>query len=215
MCAEPVGDFPLAILAKAPIPGRVKTRLIPALGAEAAARLHAQLLCHTLTVALQATPPHRLTLWTALDHAHPLFLALANRHDIALRAQPEGDLGRRLHATLVAMGGPGLVIGSDCPVLTPALLARCWQALATADAVCLPAEDGGYGLIGARRAEPRLFADIAWGTRQVMAQTRQRVDELDWRLACPATVWDVDRPEDVARWQRVERLARITGGPAC
>ncbi|TFH86249.1 glycosyltransferase [Billgrantia azerbaijanica] len=215
MCVEPLGDFPLAILAKAPLPGRVKTRLVPALGAEAAARLHAQLLRHTLAVATRATAARHVTLWTALDHAHPLFLTLVERHGITLKAQPEGDLGRRMHTALAALDGPGLLIGSDCPALTPRLLARCWQALATHEAVCLPAEDGGYGLIGARRAEARLFEDIDWGTERVMAQTRERLRALGWRLACPATVWDVDRPEDVVRWQECERLAQRTGGPAC
>lgn len=200
-------DFPLAILAKAPLPGRVKTRLIPALGAETAARLHAQLLRQTLTVATAATVSHRISLWTALDHAHPLFLELARRYDIELHAQPAGDLGQRMHHALTAMPGPGLVIGSDCAVLTPALLRQCHAALAESDAVCLPAEDGGYALIGARRPDIRLFAAIDWGSERVMAQTRHRVAALGWRLACPATVWDVDRPEDVARWLGAEPAA--------
>ena len=200
-------DFPLAILAKAPLPGRVKTRLIPALGAETAARLHARLLRQTLAVATAATVPHRISLWTALDHAHPLFLELARHYDIELHAQPAGDLGRRMHYALTAMPGPGLVIGSDCAVLTPALLRQCHAALAESDAVCLPAEDGGYALIGAHRPDARLFAAIDWGSERVMAQTRRRVAALGWRLACPATVWDVDRPEDVARWLGAEAVA--------
>ncbi|MCG6658130.1 glycosyltransferase [Halomonas campisalis] len=200
-------EFPLAILAKAPLPGRVKTRLIPALGAEAAARLHAKLLRQTLAVATAATVPHRITLWTALDHAHPLFLELARHLGIELCAQPEGDLGRRMHYALAAMPEPGLVIGSDCAVLTPALLRQCHSALSESDAVCLPAEDGGYALIGARRPESGLFAGIDWGSERVMAQTRHRVEALGWRLACPATVWDVDRPEDVVRLQGVDAAA--------
>jgi uncharacterized protein len=199
-------DFPLAILAKAPLPGRVKTRLIPALGAEQAARVHERLLRLTLAVAAEATPGHRITLWTALDHAHPLFLELADHHGVELRAQPEGDLGQRMHHAFQAMPGPGLVIGSDCPVLTATLLRRCQAALTEAEAVCLPAEDGGYALIGLRRAQARLFAGIDWGTDRVMAQTRRRLLELGWQLASPATVWDVDRPEDVARWLGSEML---------
>lgn len=197
-------EFPLAILAKAPLVGQVKTRLIPALGAERATRLHERLLHQTLATAVAATSAQRITLWTALDHAHPLFLELARDCGIALRAQPEGDLGRRMHHALAAMPGPGLVIGSDCPVLTAELLRRCHAALAKADTVCLPAEDGGYALIGVRSPEARLFAGIDWGTEHVMAQTQQRIIELGWRLACPATVWDVDRAEDVARWLGVD-----------
>ncbi|EWH01411.1 hypothetical protein [Halomonas sp. BC04] len=82
-------EFPLAIFAKAPLPGQVKTRLIPALGIEGATRLHERLLRHTLATAVATTPAHHITLWTALDHAHPLFLELARRYQIELRAQPE------------------------------------------------------------------------------------------------------------------------------
>lgn len=195
MCA----DFPLAILAKAPLPGRVKTRLIPALGAEGAVRLHERLLRRTLAVALATTRPSRITLWTALDHTHPLFLELAAQHGITLRPQPAGHLGVRMHHALQAMDQPGLLIGSDCPVLRPALLWQCREALRRVDAVFLPAEDGGYVLVGVRQADRRLFASIVWGTNRVMAQTRDRARELGWWLSCPATLWDVDRPEDLDR----------------
>ncbi|MDI5934589.1 TIGR04282 family arsenosugar biosynthesis glycosyltransferase [Halomonas kalidii] len=192
-------DFPLAILAKAPIPGQVKTRLIPVLGAEGAARLHAVLLRHALEIAAAATSAHSITLWTALDHGHSLFLELADRYGIELRAQPEGHLGVRMHHALSSMPGPGLLIGCDCPMLTPVLLQGCRKALDRADAVFLPAEDGGYALVGTRRADPQLFAAIDWGTSRVMAQTRRRARELGWRLACPTSVWDVDRPQDLQR----------------
>ncbi|WP_416137764.1 TIGR04282 family arsenosugar biosynthesis glycosyltransferase [Halomonas sp. HK25] len=206
MCAERLHDeVALAILAKAPIPGRAKTRLIPALGPEGAARVHAQLLGHTLEVACAALPPERITLWTALDHAHPLFLALAERHGVTLRPQLEGDLGERMHHALAQADGPAMIIGSDCPVLTPALLGTCAEALEDHDAVCLPAEDGGYALLGVRHPDPRIFDDILWGTGSVMAETHQRIAALGWRLACPATVWDVDRPEDLRRWLRSPR----------
>ncbi|WP_445003366.1 TIGR04282 family arsenosugar biosynthesis glycosyltransferase [Halomonas mongoliensis] len=200
MCAERLlGDVALAILAKAPIPGRAKTRLIPALGPEWAARLHERLLRHTLEVACAALTPERITLWTALNHAHPLFLELAERHGIALRPQPEGDLGARMNHALAQANGPAMVIGSDCAVLTPALLGTCTEALEDHDAVCLPAEDGGYALLGVRHCDPRLFDAIPWGTSGVMGETRERIAALGWRLACPATVWDVDRPADLAR----------------
>lgn len=200
MCAERLpGDVALAILAKAPVPGRTKTRLIPACGAEQAARVHERLLRHTLEAACAALPPARITLWTALAHDHPLFLELAERHGITLRPQPEGGLGERMHRALAQADGPAMVIGSDCPALTPALLGACAEALEEHDAVCLPAEDGGYALLGVRHPEARLFNAIPWGTSGVMAETRERIAALGWRLACPATVWDVDRPEDLAR----------------
>ncbi|WP_275288867.1 TIGR04282 family arsenosugar biosynthesis glycosyltransferase [Halomonas elongata] len=196
----PLGDFPLAILAKAPIPGKAKTRLIPSLGARGAAEFHEDLVRHTLTVACGATPSHRITLWTALAPFHPLFLELAHEHDIALSPQPPGDLGIRIYQALSRLPGPGLLIGTDCPTLTPALLLRCYHALANADAVFLPAEDGGYGLVGVQSPDIRLFHDVPWGTSRVMGTTRERAAALGWRIACPATVWDIDRPEDLSRW---------------
>ncbi|ERS87638.1 TIGR04282 family arsenosugar biosynthesis glycosyltransferase [Halomonas sp. PBN3] len=92
---------------------------------------------------------------TGLAHHH-VWLA---RHGIARRPQPEGDLGERMRQALTP--GPAMVIGSDCPALTPALLQRCAAALATHDAVCLPAEDGGYALLGLHQAHPSLFTEIA------------------------------------------------------
>lgn len=202
MSADAHNELALSVLAKAPIPGKVKTRLVASLGAEAACRLHERLLKNTIAVALATTSPRRITLWTALDHGHPLFLEIAKRHGIELHAQPEGDLGERMHHALEAMGEPGLLIGSDCPVLTPVLLRSCRDALASVDAVFLPAEDGGYALVGLNRPEKRLFADIDWGTERVMEQTRHRIAALGWQLACPAVVWDVDRPEDTDRLAR-------------
>lgn len=198
--APPRGGFPLAILAKAPLPGRVKTRLIPRLGPARAARLHARLLEETLAMACRATRPSRITLWTALEDRHPLFEDLAARFGIRLQPQPPGTLGERMYRALAAMPEPGLVIGSDCPALTPALLARCRAALDEVEAVFLPAEDGGYALVGMHRPERRLFEGIDWGSERVMDQTRRRADALGWRLVCPATVWDLDRPADLARY---------------
>ncbi|MCK0716250.1 TIGR04282 family arsenosugar biosynthesis glycosyltransferase [Chromohalobacter sarecensis] len=199
MCADTPDDFPLAILAKAPLPGKAKTRLIPALGTQGAAQLQERLVRHTLSIALAATTARRIVLWTALDHAHPLFRELAERHDIECRAQPEGSLGDRMHYAFLEMGEPGLLIGSDCPALTPALLKRCHRVLADHEVVLLPAEDGGYALIGLREPDSQLFSGIDWGTAAVMDQTRQRVARSGAKLACPARVWDVDQPEDLDR----------------
>lgn len=198
---RPHDGFPLAILAKAPVPGRVKTRLTPTFDPETAARLHERLLRQTLAVALAATPAHRIVLWTGLEHDHPLFVELAQRHGIRLRPQPEDDLGVRMFTALDAMDAPGLLVGSDCPVLTAELLTSCHTALARHDGVLLPAEDGGYALVGLRAPRQAFFTDIAWGSDRVLAQTQARAGSLGWRLAQPAEVWDVDRPEDVARWQ--------------
>ena len=92
-----------------------------------------------------------------------------------------------------------LVIGTDCPALTPALLRQAANALATHGATVVPAEDGGYVLIGMRQAAPQVFADVDWSTGRVMAQTRARLLEIGWRWQEFAPLWDVDRGEDLDR----------------
>jgi rSAM/selenodomain-associated transferase 1 len=142
---EPVA---LAILAKAPLAGSVKTRLIPALGAEGAAALHARLIERTVETAC-AAHIGPVTLWSTPATPHACFAALASRFPIALASQPDGDLGVRMLAACEATAGPAIVIGTDCPALTPPHLCEAADVLrAGIDAVITPAEDGGYVLIG-------------------------------------------------------------------
>jgi rSAM/selenodomain-associated transferase 1 len=198
----------IAVFARAPVAGAAKTRLAPLLGEEGAAALHAALLHKTLGVASAARSAGQgigqkigdITLWCAPDASHPFFEACRAEFGIALCEQAGGDLGERMLAAFAAARGPLLLIGADCPVLTPALLRRCAaELLATRDAVFLPAEDGGYGLVGLRRAIPALFAGLAWGSERVMEETRIRLRDAGLSWSEPETIWDVDRPEDVAR----------------
>lgn len=188
----------VAILAKAPIPGQVKTRLIPALGAAGAADLQRWLLQRTVAMAL-AAGIGPVTLWCAGDPRHPDFALCRTCGDMTVCQQPEGDLGERMLAALRQSPLPALVIGTDCPALTAAHLRTAARVLADHDAVVYPAADGGYVLIGMNRAAPGVFADVAWGTERVMAQTRARLAALGWRWDEPATLWDIDRPEDLER----------------
>ena len=192
----------LHLLAKAPIAGQAKTRLIPLLGAEGAAEAHRHLLQQCLANACQALPAERITLWTALDHEHPLFIQLQQQFGIQLRPQPQGDLGARIQACLEANPGPAMVMGSDCPSITPAMIQQCVTQLASSEVVMLPAEDGGYGLIGTRQPIPELLTDIPWGTPEVLAATRQRLEQLSLEATYPAIIWDIDHPEDWQRWQK-------------
>jgi uncharacterized protein len=195
---EPVA---LAILAKAPTAGAVKTRLIPALGAEGAAALHARLIERTVETAC-AAGIGPVTLWVTPGPPHAYFTALASRFPIGLAVQPDGDLGVRMLAACQAAAAPVIVIGTDCPALTPPHLRQATEVLREGnDVVVIPAEDGGYVLIGSRRPQPSLFANMTWGVDSVMAETRQRLmfHGLAWRELPP--LWDIDRPEDLARMQ--------------
>lgn len=198
----------VAVFAKAPQAGFVKTRLIGKLGANGAARLQRQLTLRTVMMAQQLTGA-RVTLWCAPDDRHRSFRALARRFGIATTVQNGDDLGGRMANAFARCEGPALLIGCDCPALEAAHLARCAQLLQSGlDAVFIPAEDGGYVLVGLRRPEARLFDRIDWGGEHVMAQTRTRLRELNLSWEEPATLWDIDRPADLAR------LASLPDWPA-
>ncbi|MGH6665262.1 MAG: TIGR04282 family arsenosugar biosynthesis glycosyltransferase [Pseudolabrys sp.] len=190
----------IAVMAKAPIPGLVKTRLIPSIGAHAAGVLQERLTVRAVETATGADIGP-VTLWCAPDPSHTSFLELAAHHKLVLKQQPEGGLGERMLAALAER--PSLVIGTDCPALTPAHLRDAADALHGADVVLIPAEDGGYVLIGARAAQPELFSGIAWGTSAVLSETRVRISALGLRCAELPALWDLDTEADLARFERM------------
>jgi rSAM/selenodomain-associated transferase 1 len=200
----------VAVFARAPIPGAAKTRLIPRLGEEGAARLHADLVRHALTTAL-AAGLDRVELWCAPDCAHPFFAACAAELGVTLREQRGEDLGERMACAFAAAlreNATLVLIGSDCPALTPRVLQEAARALQEHEAVIAPAEDGGYVLVGLSAPQPALFEDVAWGSAAVMAQARERLSRAGTRWKELETFWDIDRPEDFARLER-ERLLRL------
>jgi len=204
-------DCIIAVFAKAPRPGEVKTRLIPALGAEGAAILQSRLLGHTLdTVRSSGLGPREL--WCSPDTSDPLLQKYAARAGATLHDQGSGDLGERMARAFAAALNRAkrvLLIGCDCPGLTAQDLRDAAVALHVHDAVFTPAEDGGYALIGLRRADAGLFAGIVWGGATVMQATRERVAMLGWHSYELAARWDVDRPEDLDRLRGHPRLAPL------
>jgi rSAM/selenodomain-associated transferase 1 len=204
MVMSPPSSSPvsIAILAKAPVPGHAKTRLIPAIGAHAAAVLQERLTERAIATALAANVGP-VTLWCAPDSTHSTFVNLVMRLRITLKPQPEGDLGARMFAASAARSGPVLVIGTDCPALTEIHLRGAANALCEGnDVILIPAEDGGYVLIGTRTPQPTLFAGIAWGTNTVLAETRARIIAQRLVLAERPPLWDVDTEIDLARAER-------------
>jgi uncharacterized protein len=182
----------IVIFAKAPVPGRVKTRLIRALGADGAAALAARMLEQTVAEALASGLQVELcgepdpATW----YSGPL---------VQLSPQGNGDLGQRLHraAERVLATEPVLLIGTDCPALSSDRLRGAAEALEHHDAVLHPAEDGGYVLLGLRRFDPSLFDVIAWSTDAVAAQTLARTGALGWSVDVRETLADVDEPGDL------------------
>jgi rSAM/selenodomain-associated transferase 1 len=187
----------IIVFAKAPVPGKAKTRLVPALGEWGAARLHERLTRHAVRTALVAGCGRVEIHGT---RRHSFFDSLG----LSFRVQRGRDLGERMHHALGRNPG-AILIGTDCPALTAADLRRAARLLCGGyEAVLAPAEDGGYALIALRRVAPEIFRNIAWGTSSVYEETVKRLAGYRWRAL--RTVWDVDRPEDLPRL-RALRLA--------
>lgn len=192
----------IAVMAKAPIPGVAKTRLIPVIGAHAAAVLQERLTERAVETAC-AADIGPVTLWCSPTLDQASFQDLAWRFPIVLKQQPDGDVGDRMLGAIAAQNGPTLVIGTDCPALTAEHLRAAADALDDADVVLIPAEDGGYVLIGARGVYPDLFSDICWGTASVMEETRWRIAALGLKAIELPALWDVDSETDLGRCERL------------
>lgn len=197
----------IVVFARAPRPGRAKTRLIPALGALEAARLQDAMTRHTLD---------QVALWTATrDDVEAEVRYTPEPADVVRQRygdrwkyvpQGDGDLGARLSRAaadgLAGAGGPILILGSDCPGVTAGLLAQALAALARHDVVLGPALDGGYYLIGLRRPLPGLFEGIDWSTPAVLQQTRAAAKAAGASCALLQSLGDIDTPDDLLRAAR-------------
>lgn len=198
----------IVVIAKAPQPGRVKTRLIPALGAEGAAALAARMLACTLVAAFEAAGAADtadpalgvVELCASPAPGDPAWQGVVVPAGLRWSAQGEGDLGARMAGAarrVLAGGERVLLIGTDCPALDAACLRTAAEALDEVDAVIVPSFDGGYVLLGLRRFDPSLFEGIAWSTSTVAAATRVRLDALAWSYQVLPALQDIDVPADL------------------
>ena len=202
--APAVAGAAISILAKAPVAGLAKTRLAPALGPAGAARAQRRFALQTLQCARSAALGP-VALWCAPDVRHHFFRAVAAQVDV-VHPQPEGDLEQRMGCAFTQHFArmpelPLLLVGTDCPALAPGHLQAAARALQSHDVVIIPAEDGGYVLIGMRRWVPQALQGIAWSTHQVMAQTRAQLQACGASWQELPTLWDVDEPADWLRLQ--------------
>ena len=196
-------DTAVLVVAKAPLPGRAKTRLIPRLGAAGAARLHARLIARTLRTA-RAAGFASVELHATPSRTHGVFAFYCKSFHMKIKKQEGKDLGERMHKALeraLRRYRAAILIGTDCPELTAADLRRAARLLrGGCDAVLAPAEDGGYALIGVRKVRAALFSGIAWGGPHVYAETVKRLALAGYRWRALRTVWDLDRPADLERF---------------
>lgn len=218
----------LVVMARAPVPGQVKTRLCrsapqtpeAALTPTQAAAVHAAFVADVCRGGARSGIARR-RLYVAGDPAHPQLAAVAREHGFVIREQQGAELGARMAAAIAAelwQGASAVVlVGTDSPTLPGAYLGRAATWLGgAADVVLGPAADGGYYLIGARRPLPELFAaGVEWGTAQVLPETLARLRRLadsGARVALLPFFYDVDTPQDLRLLAAHLRLAAARSG---
>lgn len=196
-------DSALLIFCKAPVAGQVKTRLQPVLSAEQAVAAHRQLTGLTLVRAFQK-PLCPVQLYCAPDTGHEFFQQCAKNYPLTLAAQRGDDLGERMLGAFkeaLSQYRHAILIGCDCPSLTVDDLQQALMGLKNGKHVVIaPAEDGGYVLIGMNAPQRVLFENMPWGSPAVMTKTRQRADDASLVIDELAKQWDVDTPDDWARF---------------
>lgn len=189
----------LLLFTRYPRRGKVKTRLIPHLGPEAACTVHNELTRHTLE---QVGSYPDLQIWFAGGNIAGMQAWLGKGY--CYRKQPGGTLGEKMHYGFQQVFAEGkekaVLIGTDCPGITLEHITTALSMLDCRDVVLGPAVDGGYYLMGLRAAHAELFADIPWGTDRVFAITQKRAAAAGLSVSFLETLADIDRPEDLPHW---------------
>ena len=204
----------VVMLVREPIAGAVKTRLIPALGADGAADLYR---AFTDDLCARLAPCVRLIMASSAQHGD-YTARLARRHHVAVMPQGEGDLGarmRRLATAVLAVSDRVVLIGSDAPTLPVEHVTAGLRALGRARVVLGPSLDGGYYLIGFRGPPPDVFTRMPWGGPRVLARTLARLRRTRITPAVLPAWYDVDTPSDLDLLTRhLAMLATLGSEPA-
>jgi uncharacterized protein len=196
----------LMIFTRYPEPGKTKTRLIPALGAQGAAELQRRMTEHILAMAGPLSQSRLLTIEIRYEGGSLELMQDWIGPGLKYRSQSAGDIGRRMGCALTDAFEAGhervMIIGSDVPGITANIIRQAFDDLQTHDIVLGPAEDGGYYLIGMHRraaatASAALFAGVHWSSADVLSQTLDIAARLGLRFSLVNTLPDIDRPEDL------------------
>lgn len=200
-------DSRLIIFAKAPVAGKVKTRLLGKITEQQAANLHKLMLGHAVEMLL-ASRLAPVSLYCHPDTSHELFQSYGRR-GVRLEQQSGEDLGTRMSRafeTTLAQARSVVLIGSDSPAMDEHYLSTAFRKLMNHEIVIGPAEDGGYVLVGQSDLNAQMFRGISWGGADVMANTRKLLREGGSNWSELDTLWDVDRPSDLERKELVTLL---------
>ena len=196
-------DCAILVFSKAPVVGQVNTRLVPYITAEQAASLHEELTHDRLRMCTTADLCD-VQLWCSPDTGHPFFSDCRQRYGVRLQTQTGNNLGERMSAALkilLRQYKKIIIIGTDAPALDIDTIDAVVNQLEHSDIVLVPAEDGGYVLLGASKHHQDLLVDVPWGTESVLASTVHNIERLGLSYSLLGECWDVDRPEDLERYR--------------
>jgi hypothetical protein len=203
----------LCVITRYPEPGTTKTRLIPAIGAEAAAALQHAMTAHVLAVARELAAERHIVVETRFEGGDTAAMRAAFGVDFHYHPQGDGDLGERLYRcvrdSLESGAERVVIVGADVPGVDTAILKKAFEDLSDHDLVIGPATDGGYYLIGLRRDVPELFKDLPWGTEVVLQRTLDAATARELTVSLLPALADVDRPEDLSVAERSWGKARL------
>ena len=189
------------VFAKAPLPGRAKTRLAPALGEKAAAKVAESLLAWNAQLCSQLPPTMAVEYQLSPGPDAACWQAFRGLSAFSSVEQGEGDLGQRMARAAsrgVREASGVILIGTDCPSLTAAHLRWAECALQNVDAAVIPATDGGYVLLALARECAAVFDGVAWSTDKVLAQTRRRLTDAGLRWQEHTPLPDLDDASDIS-----------------
>ncbi len=191
-------DIPLVLFAKAPIAGKVKTRLTQHCTPQQAAAIAEILIEESLKRALRYWPGKvYLSIWQ-FDQ-HPFITTMLARYEVDFLAQLNGSLGEKMLDTFKLLDYPTAIVGCDAPLIDPDTYRQAHQQLTMGRHVIGPSEDGGYYLIGASGPIAPLFENIDWGSASVLEQSLQAALRHEIDINCLPESFDVDRWDDVVR----------------
>jgi hypothetical protein len=195
-------DSVILVFAKAPVAGQVNTRLVPFISAEEAADLHEKFTRDRLQMCTAANLCD-VQLWCCPDTSHRLFSDCSRLFDITLHKQDGADLGARISNAITHLLGAYkkiVVIGTDAPALGSKIIDDVIRQLNERDVILVPAEDGGYVLLGVTTYHENILANVPWGSEQVLSRTVANIESLGLKYELLGECWDVDRPEDLQRY---------------
>ena len=196
-------EIPLLMFAKAPIAGKVKTRLTTDCSDEQAAEIAKIIMHESLHLAIQNWPGQvYLSVWHDADH--PFILEMLATYNVKLLHQVPGDLGYKMSAAFDEVGFPAAIMGCDAPLVNPEMLKLAHSLLLNEQKNVLgPSADGGYYFIGLSESAKCLFEQISWGSAEVLTETLRVADQQGIKIA------QLEESDDIDRWEDV-KLAALT-----